>query len=85
MGVDVVIFTDFMTLFLDFLASMGTNNPLWDYNGNGIIDMTDFLEFLAHGQPTDWVNGTDPNYPNTCFDCEEYVDIFDVFDFPGKR
>jgi len=81
---DVVIFNDFMILFLDFLSNMGTNNPLWDYNGNGIIDMGDFLEFLANGQPTDWVNGTDTSYPNTCYNCDSYVDPFEVFDFPGN-
>ena len=46
-------FLDFMQKVAGFYNSFGTDNKLYDYDGDGIVTVLDWLEFLSN-QPYFW-------------------------------
>ena len=41
-------FLDFMQKVAGFYNSFGTDNKLYDYDGDGIVTVLDWLEFLSN-------------------------------------
>ena len=69
--VDANVFLSFMEVLMSFLSAYGTDCGFWDLSGDGVVGMADFMDFLAHYQPTDWsgdamYNNVGPNFEYGC-------------------